>query len=318
MIRRHPCFRVIAIAAGLAVCSPVLAADKPTTKPASVPTPPPTKPVKKTGMPAALTKAIEDLQKEFADFSAKPDSVELRKAPDYFKSLPADTTVDDVLSVIEKNMSGSGPQVAYVKWQLMSALPTKVEGPQAARVFNAYRNAPTPLTPFTADVKVRQQLDKMIVGMKDGQETAINDQLAKRNAPIAAANAPIIAYRDSLYEHLPTNLDVLMARLQDAVSRVQAGNDPDKLLGDFESEVRTWLSVGANPQQANALMSAVREAKKVKPMEVYTEAEFKSDNKPPGMTWKKKNINIGGAAVTKIEDTIKEYLNNPQGGLKFK
>jgi len=315
MIRPIQLLRMIAVTSSMAILSPAFAADKPTTKPASATAP--TKPVKKTGTPAELTKAIAELNKEFSTFAAKPDSSSLRTTSDYFKSLPQDVTVDDLIAVMEKGMSGSAPQVAYVKWQLLSGCPSKVEGAQAVKLFSLYRNAPTPLQVFASDPKTRQQLDRMIVGMKDGQETAVNDSVGKMSAQTDAVNAPILNYRDALYNRLPTNADVLIARLQDAVVRVQAGCDLKSLLSDMESEVRSWLAVGANPQQASAVLSAVKEAKKIKGPDVYISAYWDEKLTPKAMTWKKRGSAIG-AGSEKIETSLKEYLNNPGGGLKFK
>jgi len=295
---------------------PAIAAEKSTTKPAtSTPSP---KPAKKTGPPAELTKAIADLNKEFMNYAAKPDSSSLRQGSDFWQSgLPADVTADDVLSALEKGMSGSATQVAYVKWQLTSGLPSKLEGAQAGRVFNLYRNAPQPMPAFSADPRVAKQLDRAVVGMKEGQEDKLNTQLDKQKEQVEALNAPILGYRDALYSRLPTNSEVLIARLQDGVIRVQNGIDLKSILSNFKTDVNVWVTSDATPQQANNILAAIKEAERVKGPEVYKEAKW--DEKRRVMDWTKPAVSITSASLDEVEKTLKEYIANPKaGGLKFK
>jgi hypothetical protein len=267
---------------------------------------------------AALSKAVAELQKEYADFAAKPDSASLRTASDYFKNgLPTGVTVDDLLAVVGRGLSGSPSEQAYVKWQLMSGCPSKVDGPQAAKVYQAYRSAPAPRPAFSADPNVRKQLDHMVVGMREGQEDAINDQVSKQNEMIKAYNDPILEYRDALYARLPTNGDVLIARLQDAVFRVQAGVDLKNLLSNWSLEIRTWTVSNATPQQANAVMSALKEAQKIKGAVTYKSAKW--DEKKKAVVWSPVTAQISAKEAAPIEKQLREYIANPQAaGLKFK
>jgi hypothetical protein len=304
--------RAIVLVSGLALSGIAMAENGPTSKPASKPAA-----KKPSGQPESLKKAITDLQKEATDAMAKGDAVFPRTSSDYFKTLPDDLTVDDVLGAIEKGMSGNAPQVAYVKWQLCSGLPSKVDGPQISRVMGAYRNAPVPLQNFSTDQKTRQQLDRMLMGLKEGQEDQINTQVAKQREQIAAANDPILRYRDALYSRLPITGDSIVARIYDGVTRAQAGVDPKGVLSGLTGDVRGWTAVDATPQQANAVLMVLKDLGKSKGVDVYKAIVFQDEKKGP--KWEKDSMVVNAKSTKAIEDILKEYLANPQAStLKFK
>ncbi|CAN5458456.1 hypothetical protein BH10PLA1_BH10PLA1_20070 [soil metagenome] len=307
--------RTFVVIAGMVFGSASAFADKPADKPAADA---PAKPAKRVGPPQSLTDAIAELNKEFAEFAAKPDGDTLRKKSDYFKSMPEDATVEDVMSILERGLPGSAGQTAYVKYELLSACPSKFDGQMASRAYRIYISAPTPAMRFGSDRNVKQQLDQMIRSLKEDKDDAtldaINEKVAAARVPIDAMNAVIIGYRDTLYAHLPVNGDTLIARLQDAVIRCQAGISPGTIMTNFGTDVRSWIAVDANPSAANAVLSALQRATEVKGTVVYSKAK-----------WEKKKLSWG-KDTPKIEDKddviaklLKNYIRNPSSGtLKFK
>ncbi len=285
------------------------------------------KPVaKRTGPSAELTKAVAEITKEYTDFAAKPDSGVLRSRSEYFiqNKLTDDTTPEDIIGIIEKSMSSSAPQVAYVKWQLLSGCPSKFEGDQAKRIIAAYRNAPQPFPRFSTDPSIHARLDKMLLGLKPGQEGPINTQVDNEHKRIDPFNDTIIAYRNELYKRLPMNGDSLIARLQDGYIRVRAGIGISAFLKEFESDIRSWTTVGATVSQAQAVLNALRDAATYKGTEVYTAIYYNDKNKTftwtkPIATFAERPPKTGSPTNIRIEKMLQDYINNPKASeIKFK
>jgi len=309
--------RTAVLIAGVLMGTASAFADKPATKPASS-ADSSGKPAKRVGPPQSLVDAMAELNKEFAEFAAKPDSDSLRKKSDYFKAMPEDATVEDVVSLLEHSMSGSAAQACYVKFQLLSACPSKFDGQMASRVFNVYRSAPGPMMRFGSDQGVKTKLDMAIRGLKEDQDDdkleKINEQVATARLPIDSANAVIIGYRDSLYAHLPVTADTLIQRLQDGMTRCQAGVSPGNLMANFGTDVRGWLAVDANPGAVNAVLGALNKATGVKGTVVYGKAAWAKKK----LAWSKDTPKLEDKDDA-IEKSLKTYLKNPSSGsLKFK
>src|SRR5438045_2517767 len=80
---------------------------------------------------AALVKEIETYLKD-------PKQGKLRDACDYFKENPsADVTQEQVVGVLEKSVGRNDLVNAYVKWQVLSAVPGKFDVKLAGRALSA-------------------------------------------------------------------------------------------------------------------------------------------------------------------------------------
>src|SRR5215208_1183158 len=102
--------------------APAAATRPVTTRPATRPT------VRLTAsQKAAVDGAVDALRKEFAAAQKDPKAP-LRTQADFFADKkPADLTPEAVLTALEQPVPGDPRAAAYVRWQLMSALPEKLD-----------------------------------------------------------------------------------------------------------------------------------------------------------------------------------------------
>ena len=274
---------------------------------------------RKAGPTDALKKAIEELNKEFKDFAAKPESATLRTSSDYYKELPSETTVDDLLAVINTSMSGPPTQQAYVKWQLMSGCPSKAGPEQVKQIYSALAKAPTPIPPVASTPQVKTQLDRAIQGKKASDVTEVADAFRKEQEKVDALNQPIIGYRNSLIQRLPSGNDSIMATLEELVVRLNCGMEGSELARTTKTltaEVRTWAAVDAKPEQISNLLGVVKKLKAYKTSTAYYNTNPGNDATKPAK-WGLYPSDFG-KYLDDLETTLKENAGGGGGGLKFK
>lgn len=275
---------------------------------------PETKPAKRT-QPEELTKAVNELTKEFTDWSTKTDSPALRATPDYWKSLPASVTVDDVLGVLEKNLTGGPSQQAYVKWQLTHVLPSKLEGPQAARLASIYNRAPHPIPGIGTDPKVKAKLEAAIAGKKEELLADFQDPFDKEKSKLDSMNRPIMGYRNALYQRLPITAMSIILGFEDIVIRMNSGHDAKAFWNSVQSDIQTWSASDGNPNQLREMAAAVRKLKSVKGPNSYLGVEVK-DGK---LKWTQHSPKLDDKGIEALAKLLEETAKSASGGgLKFK
>jgi hypothetical protein len=193
-----------------------------------------------------LEKAIAELKREYAARVKSPDPEKQRKECNYFAKGPA-IPLDALLAALEKPLAGvpasDGRQSAYVKWQLLSALPQTPDDVTAKRLLKIYERAPAPMPRYGFSRHEKKKLDGLLVGTQlpdDVRLTAIIEESANRGF---AADAPIIAYRDELYRRLPTGRDRFVAALVDAHARIVVGADKEKLAEALSLDLPGWAEL---------------------------------------------------------------------------
>ena len=274
---------------------------------------------RKAGQTESLKKAIEELNKEYKDYTAKPESAVLRTTADYFKELPADTTVDDLLAVINTSMSGPPTQQAYVKWQLMSGCPSKVDAEQTKLIYSALGRAPTPLPPVASTPQIKSQLDRAIQNKKVGDVTEVADAFTKEQEKVDALNVPIIGYRNSLIQRLPAGNESIIATLEELVVRLNSGIEAGELgrtTKALSAQVRTWAVVDAKPEQISNLLAIVKKLKAYKTSTTYYNTNPGNDPTKPAK-WGLYPTEFA-KSLDDLETTLKENAAGGGGGLKFK
>src|SRR5881227_1730799 len=99
----------------------------------------------KPGM--AVNAAVAALVKEYQAYAKDPKASPLREKSNYFIENPApDATPELVVKALESSVgggSGAGGE-AYVKWQLLSAVPDKFPEELVKRAIAVYRRTPAP------------------------------------------------------------------------------------------------------------------------------------------------------------------------------
>src|SRR5215212_9068397 len=197
--------RARAIMAAAVLIMPTLAAAPSSSKPTSIPT---SRPIAKKlgGSDAARTavrNAIAALNKEY-DQSLRKPSDSLRASCNYFADHPDKAlTPDAILPAILTSGVGDARATAYVRWQLLSGLPPKLDDAAAKQLVAAYRASPAPAPRVGMSLEDQQKLDRAVQSVKQSDEPDLRTKLDEAVSNNRRENAPILAYRDELYRRLP-------------------------------------------------------------------------------------------------------------------
>jgi hypothetical protein len=225
---------------------------------------------------AAIEKAIKDLAAEYAAFVRDPANP-LRRDTDYFRKIPSEhVTPEAVLKAIERPMRGADPRLeAYVKWQLLSAVPGQFDQSLLQRAGRAYLTAPAPMLRPGASDQDKRELTREVANREASEEKQINDDYDRRIQRFDSQHQPILDYRSALYQRLPMSPATLVAGLLDVESRIEVSADYDRLLDSVISSARNWLAEGkATRPQLQALIDAAKRVKDAKRPQFYDRVEF--------------------------------------------
>jgi hypothetical protein len=204
---------------------------------------------KSPGKSPEIEKAVADLKREYTAAVKNPEASPLREACDYFKEdVAAKLPLDALLLALEKPMPGDARQMAYVKWQLLSGLPVELDAPTVTRLTKLYLKAPPPAPRYGMSKQEQKQLDGMIPAARAQDDVRLNEGLDQTAAKAAAADRPVIAYRDELYRRLPQGKDKFLAAFQDASARIAAAASKDKLAEALQNDLPGWALQSTTPR----------------------------------------------------------------------
>jgi hypothetical protein len=166
--------------------------------------------------------------------------------------------VDRVISLLIQG-TGRPPRVeAYVRWQLLSALPERLDERQRTRLAEAAVRAPAPIDMPGTSADERRALDRMAQRSREGEIPGLNAQWTQRLEEARLQNEVILAYRDALVSRVTDTDFALKVRLDDLWTRASAGLDVKKDADTWADEVRTWAVLAA-PEQVRELSALVKE-----------------------------------------------------------
>jgi hypothetical protein len=192
-----------------------------------------------------LAGAVAELKREYAAYRKDPDAAPLRTASDYFLDQPGAPPPAAVLAALEKPLGDDARLAAYVKWQLLSALPeTLEEADDAQRLIKAYQKAPLPALRYGAAPREKQQLDALLTRARPQDDVPLTARLEEAVAHGHDADAPVMAYRDALYRRLPVGRDRFRAGLQDAYARLSVAAPTTDHMARVAEELRDWARSG--------------------------------------------------------------------------
>lgn len=239
---------------------------------------------------SSIDAAIEALRKEYAAHLRDP-KLPVREESDYFaKDRPADVTAEAILAAMEQPMAGDPRLVAYVRWQLLSALPETVEDPaHVARAIKIYRAAPPPVPRYGLRPAEQQKLDAALVGARPQDDVALTLKLQALAKPTIDANRPLLAYRDAWYRRLPKGPATFRAALADAQQRQDAAAGAEAWVPTVIADVQGWLVAGSvDARECAALAEFVGQLRARPPPPYYASAAVRRDK----LTWVKKTDSI--------------------------
>jgi hypothetical protein len=184
----------------------------------------------------------------------------------------------DVDRVIDLLIHGTDrpPRVeAYVRWQLLSALPASLSAAQQARLAEAAVRAPAPIDMPGVASDERRTLDRLAQRTREAELDNLNAEWTTRINQVREQNEVILTYRDALVQRLTDSTFALKVRLDDLWARSSAGLDVRRDADKWAAEVRTW-AVLAEPQAIASMEQLVKEYASRPPGVVYTTAAWTS------------------------------------------
>lgn len=193
-----------------------------------------------------LDQAIVDLKREYAAHVKDPEHDKLRTEAGYFKKGTPKSPPETVLTVIEKPVPGVPPgdarQAAYIRWQLLSALPEKLDDDHARRLLKIYDRAPLPAPRYGMSKQDRDKLNKVIPAARKEDDVELTTALEQQVARSALPDRPVLAFRDELYRRLPLGRDKLVAGMTDAKSRLELAADKETLAELLAEDLTKWTT----------------------------------------------------------------------------
>jgi hypothetical protein len=207
---------------------------------------------------AAVKAAIAELTREVQAKQKSPQQFKLRTQCDYFKTRKSpDVTVDAIVMAVTHTISTDAFADAYIKWQLLSGITSKVDANQAPTLLAAYRNAPQPFVRPGLEAPSKRELDALARAAAQSDVAQINARLHQQVNQVREANEPILEFRDEAFVRLPESADVVIAGLEDGVLRASCGIDSEKHMKAALAQATTW-SVGGTPGQIRNVAGAIR------------------------------------------------------------
>ena len=244
-------------------------------------------PAKSPAKSPEVEQAVAELKREYGAFVRNPEAAPLRTACNYFKEDAAGTIPPEaVLAALEQRMPGNAREGAYVKWQLLSALPAEPDAAAVGRLVKVYQRAPAPTPRYGVSKQDQRKLDGLLVGAKPEDDVRLTDGLEKMAANAAAADQVVIAFRDELYRRLPPSREKFLAALQDAHARVTAAADKEKLAEALEADLPGWaLQGGTSREQVREVADLLGKLRFIESPPYYAYASVRSGT----LGWRTRN-----------------------------
>jgi hypothetical protein len=238
-----------------------------------------------------IENAIEALEKEYAAAQKDPAKSPLRDHCDYFVEHPAsDLKLDVLLTALEHNLPGDARAASYVRWQLLSGVPTPIgthDSRLLALAIDAYRKAPAPMPHFGLLPGDQAQLNSLLASARREDDVTINSKVEEAVQKGIEANRYLIAYRDEFYHRLPKAPDTFLAAFVDADQRLKLAAGVREWMPTIINDLYNWMGTDeADPQSCATLASAVAELRFRAAPTYYDRVIMGKQNK---LTWEKKS-----------------------------
>lgn len=227
------------------------------------------------GRASPLDSSVEALKHEFAAHAKGPNPPPLRTKCDYFsEKTRADVPLDALLGVLEKPLPGTDArQGAFVKWQLLSALPASPDDATVERLLKIYQHAPLPSARYGSSAREKRELDKLIPGAQKQDDVKLTKRLEEAVTRGFDQDRPITAYRDELYARIPLGKQRFLAGMQDAQARLTVGGDKEALGERMAAELKEWASApSADRTQVREVVEAFGKLRLVESPPYYKSA----------------------------------------------
>jgi hypothetical protein len=228
-----------------------------------------------------LEQAIVDLKREYAAHAKDPEHDKLRTDASYFKKDAATVPPDAVLAMLEKPIPGvaasDGRQAAYIKWQLLSALPETLDEAHARRLLRIYERAPLPAARCGSSKQEQKELDRLIPGAHKEDDVKLTLALEQQAAKVALPDRPVIELRDELYRRLPLGREKLLAGMTDAKVRLDVAAEKETLAERLADDLSKWtVTPGVDRGQVREVVEVFGKLRMVQSPPYYAYASVRS------------------------------------------
>lgn len=233
---------------------------------------------------AAVDAAIDPLRQEFIAFRRDPKAFPLRTACDALaETKPPGLTADAVLSTLAQRLDPDPRVAAYVRWQLLSALPKELAPADVPRGLDLYRSAPAPAARFGLSTKEQQSLDALLPTVRKTDDVVLTSRLEAAVRAWAEQNRHLIAYRDEWYRRLPKAAPTFVAAFEDAYQRQNLAAGAEDFAPIVIADVQNWLVTGtdAGPAACAALAGVLARLRERPAPPYYASAAVRSGR----LTW---------------------------------
>jgi len=301
---RSAVFAVLIASSAVALVAPLALAqaNHPATKPAGrQPKPVEPKPVEPKQVDL-VADAIKTLTAEYQDAIKKNSSLP-RTKPDYFDNVAAKPPIESVLRALSQRVAQNAQADAYVRLQLVSALPHTIEGALGEEAARLLAVGPELLTVPGSTQPERRDLDKIAQRTKMQDITNVMSQWQTHVQDVEKRNQNAIDYRTELFKRLPVSRNKIDASLEDLRQRVQAGIQSRDYFRAIGSDVRVWAQQSARPAELRQVAQTIKMMSDQLKTTVYETLEFNDQQRRA--TWRSREVRIDGNAS---KDLV-EFLN---------
>jgi hypothetical protein len=295
------------------------------TKPSTSPTSRPASAMRRSESAAhgaALQSAIAELTREIHAV-LRSGKEPPRQQSDYFESKEtSDLPPELVIAALRRpNIGGSDPRAqAYVKWQLLSALPAELDDQSVADFVQAYRDAPLPNPRLGMEKRSREELDRLIRNARQDEVDHLAEQFDQMSAALAKGNELVLKYRDALFARLPPRFDVIAAGFEDIAERIDLGTDPADHAKAVLKAVETWAAASDSPpvEQLREVSGALKQLEKREGREFYNKLRWSDSTKKVSYSKSHESLSGVSSQVKDMQVLLDEKINNPSAPLKLK
>jgi hypothetical protein len=247
-----------------------------------------------------LTVAIRALQQETRNATRQKQPFP-RTTSDYFSNAEKRPEPADVLRALGRRLGNTPPADAYIKWQLLSALPDTLDDRQSLRLAELLVTAPAPAPLPGITPEEKRDLDRELRKLTKDTYVDFNTQWANHVSKASEVNTHILSYRDALAMRLPSQPLAIRARLEDLQVRVNAGISVGKSPDQAFAQARTW-AILANSSDIEQLIPHIDEFARRPLQTAYEMVEIKNDV----LVWKTRKLNLDTKKLETLAKDLRE------------
>jgi hypothetical protein len=271
---------------------------------------------------AALQSAIAELTREIHT-SLRAGKEPPREQSDYFASHAASDVPPQALGAMLRRpgVGGDDPRAqAYVKWQLLSALPAQLDEGVGADLVQAYREAPLPNPRPGMDKRSRDELDRLIRNAREDDVERLTEEFEQMASASAKENELVLKYREALFAKLPPSYDAIAAGIQDVAQRIDLGIDPRDHARAVLKAVENWAGGTSSPsaEQLREISASLKRLEKKDGQEFYSKLRWSDSTKKASYTKSRESLSGVSSQLKEVQAFLDEKINNPSAPLKLK